>query len=44
VERVQVVVEHQARLAERVLWVEVEDVRHAVEDEGIIDHGGYSFG
>jgi hypothetical protein len=38
VERVQVVVEHEAGRAERVLRVEVEDVRDAVENKRVIDH------
>src|ERR1700683_4166881 len=44
VEGGQVIVEQQTRVPERVFRVEVEDVRHAVEDEGIVDHGRYSFG
>jgi hypothetical protein len=42
VERVEVVGEHLAGRTERVLLLEVEDVRDAVEDEHIVDHGHYS--
>ena len=42
VEGVEVVGEHLPGRAERVLLLEVEDVRDAVEDEDIVDHVDHS--